>query len=1376
MRILGITGTELFVDAPGSGPLQVVRVEVEGWPGRLDITGDGVYGSAEVHSGPDVEVGVTCTAPPGTVVPITVVADDGQAFTTTLVVAEPGWTVWMVPHFHYDPVWWNTQAAYTATWDRAGRLGTEFRAQFQHTGFDLVRLHLETARRDPDYKFVLAELDYLKPYWDSHPEDRRYLRTLLAEGRLELMGGTYNEPNTNLTSAESTIRNLVHGIGFQRDIVGGDPRTAWQLDVFGHDPQFPGLVADAGLSSSSWARGPFHQWGPMLWTYEPRDGWGDPSTMQFSSEFEWISPSGRGVLTHYMPAHYSAGWHIDAQPTLAGAQQSVYELFLLLKKVAATRNVLLPVGTDYTPPAKWVTDIHRDWNARYAWPRFVVGLPKEFFAAVRAEPGFTPSPQTRDMNPVYTGKDVSFIDTKQAQRHIEALLTDAELFATVAAAVHGAPFPHAAVDKAWRQLVYGAHHDAITGSESDQVYLDLLTGWREAHDLAGTVLDDALRRLGPQDRERPGRAVVVFNPSAWPRTDLVRVRVEFPSPGPAGVAVDDLPVLLEHVTHHDDGSLAAADVVFRAVDVPSLGYRTFALRADAAAQGWSPVDGDPVIANEAYRAVVDPDRGGCVSSLVDLRTGRELLQLGRVGNELLVYDEYPAHPRFHEGPWHLLPKGPATHGSSRHPATGVLVEHSPLGERITVTGATGPMRYTQTLTLWRGGDRLELTTKIDDFTGADHLVRLCWPADVNGGLPVSEVGNAVVGRGFGLINVDTERSPWTLDNPAQHWFAVSSTVRVDVHDPSGTRRHTRAIGIAEIVADDSDLPEVRELAVALVRRGVTATTTGPDGPGNGGLAVDSNLPDVRISVGRNPFTEAVLAAAGPAYADEIDRQVTATGGARVWVPAAKALTEVWVPNADLTGVLDLPVLVVVGALPQLRQDLTAASGVPVTSPWPADDTVDPDLDDRTVALINRGVPGFAVDTTGALHLSLLRSCTGWPSGVWIDPPRRTAPDGSTFQQQHWTHTFDAALVAGAGDWRANRLVRHGHEVNHPLHARVVAGTATTAHSYLLVSPDSDVVVTALKPAGNPLATGTAAATVDSVTVRLYEAAGAPADVRLDLWTTVTHAASTNLLEDPGEALPVENGGVLLSLDGADIAQAVVRVGPVPAADTPTGPAYAKYWLHNSGPAPTGNLPVTVHLDPPVTAVDGPVELTVTVASDLTHDDATGTVALDVPAGWRASPDKVPYSVRPGGHTSTQVVIEPPSPATPGVHWLRAHTEQGVEDFARLLVRTAAPETVTATWDTDALNLRPGESAIAVLDLTTDAASPIVVEVQLIGPWHTWDMFPAPSTRVYLTERERLEIPVEVPDGHGHGRWWALCRIAHAGELHYTAPITIEVTA
>lgn len=252
---------------------------------------------------------------------------------------------------------------------------------------------------------------------------------------------------------------------------------------------------------------------------------------------------------------------------------------------------------------------------------------------------------------------------------------------------------------------------------------------------------------------------------------------------------------------------------------------------------------------------MDPRRGGCVSRLTI--EGRELLQAGRVGNELLVYDEYPAHPRYHEGPWHLVPNGTVT-GSASTAASSVHTETSALGQRITVTGTVGPVRYTQTLTLWHGVDRLDGVTHIDAFDGADRLLRLRWPARVPGALPVSEVANAVIGRGFGLIGVDSAEHPWTLDNPANNWFALSSTARVRLPDGD------RALGIAEIVTPDG--AGAKDLAVTLVKAGVTSTCSAAPGARYGDLAVDSNLPDVRIALGgpdENPFTAEVLTGSTP---------------------------------------------------------------------------------------------------------------------------------------------------------------------------------------------------------------------------------------------------------------------------------------------------------------------------------------------------------------------------------------------------------------------------------------------------------------------------------------------------------------------------------
>jgi len=586
-----------------------------------------------------------------------------------------------------------------------------------------------------------------------------------------------------------------------------------------------------------------------------------------------------------------------------------------------------------------------------------------------------------------------------------------------------------------------------------------------------------------------------------------------------------IPSIVEHETRGVDGGLTSADVTFRA-DAPGLGYCAgWRVRPveTGGATGWQEQAGGDGIESERYRLEVDADRGGCVRRLLDKAQGREVLRPGELGNELLLEQEYPEHPTYHEGPWHLVPTGQLRR-SSEAPAESVRVETSALGERIVVTGTLGSIRYTQRITLWTVLDRVDCRTTLDGFTGADELVRVRWAVDVPGALPVSDVGNAVVGRGFAAPRADSAEHPWTLDNPAVNWFALSSTARVRVSAPNGDR-HERALGVAELVAADLDASAaLRELAVALAGQGVTSTTSIGTGTRYGRLQVDSNLPDVRIAIGgpeENAFTAAVLDAADEAYRVELDKQLAGQGTARLWVPAARSLRQVWQPSADLTGVLDLPVLVVVGEeeVALLAADLADA----VVEVNQVVDPITPgeaSLADYTVGMLNTGMPSFAVDTDGGLNLAVLRSCTGWPSGVWIDPPRRTAPDGSNFQQQHWTHHYDYALVTGAGDWRAAGLVRAGQELNHPLrtsHSGGTGGAAPRRGQYLAV--DGDVLVTAVKAAGNPLAEGRDPGPVDALAVRLVEPLGRRVTGRLGAGFPLTGAAELDLLERPRRALP-----------------------------------------------------------------------------------------------------------------------------------------------------------------------------------------------------------------------------------------------------------------
>jgi alpha-mannosidase len=810
-----------------------------------------------------------------------------------------------------------------------------------------------------------------------------------------------------------------------------------------------------------------------------------------------------------------------------------------------------------------------------------------------------------------------------------------------------------------------------------------------------------------------------------------------------------------------------------------------------------------------------------VASLVELtQDGRELIAEGRVANELAVYDEYPSHPTQGEGPWHLLPKGPVVCSSESRAR--VHAYHGPLGQRLVVRGRIGTLlRYTQTLTLWRGVARVDCRTTIDEFTGEDRLLRLRWPCPVPGAMAVSEVGDAVVGRGFALLHqagesgpesVDTAQHLWTLDNPAYSWFGLSSAARVRVG--SGTR----AVSVAEVVspADAMSGRLARELMVALVRAGVTATCSGADKPRYGHLGVDSNLPDTRIALGgpaRNAFTKAVLAEAEPVYAKELDRQLAETGRARVWVPAAKPLAEVWVPGADLRSARALPVLIIDGsddksldaAIASVADDLAGAEVV-VGQQAPAG--MEP-FEERTVALLNRGVPSFAVEPDGTLHTALMRSCTGWPSGVWIDEPRRTTPDGSSFQLQHWTHVFDYALACGDGDWRHAKIPARSAQFSHPLLAVAPRprgprqGRLGSVGSLLHVDPADSVHLGALKAAGNPLAGGSAEqVNPGNVALRLVQTTGTDTRVAIGSELGKVRALQlADLLEKPqGRKRSVHLHGYQVATVRArlevapDLRCARTSAAPLPplAPQAETAqPLYARYWLHNRGPAPLGGLPAVAHLHPRTTTAEpgDEVVLRLTAASDCSDAVLGGTVSAVCPDGWSATPAELPFELCAAGHLEADLVLTVPVRAQPGLYPVRAQLRitdsevpaawrQVVEDVC--VVEVGACDAAELVYLVDGpadIALTAGDTARLTVTVGTRARADLALEAHLISPWGSWEWTGPGALGAVLPAGGTVELGFDVapPAWLEPGQWWALVRVGCAGRLLYSPAVKVTVT-
>lgn len=1270
------------------------------------------------------------------------------------------WQVHIVPHFHYDPVWWNTQANYVERDERSA--------------FRLIEEYLEAAS-DPDFAFVIEQVPYTKPYWDSFPLRRNALGGLLSRGRLEVAGALYNEPQSTLVSAEALIRNICYGTTYHRRQYGAERMTAWMLDVFGHDPNFPQLLARAGHHSVAYARGPYKRC------------WGIPADrLNFPVEYWWVAPDGSRVLARLLePGSYGFGYGLRECAGPEEAWWEVGELFEAAAAYTAAHVQIWPAGGDFARAIAWLGELVRQWNESHLSPILRVSTPSEFFAALRARVGdgraAIPA-MTRDLNPVNNGCGVSYVDTKLANRLCERLVATAEALC-VAAGLHcGAPFPHAALDLAWRQLLFNAHHDALTGTESDQVYLDLLGGWREAYEAARDAVWSAVEAM----TDAGDSVVSVFNPLPWRRDGVVEIELAEDWSGDAQVMDGERAVPSEVV---EAGGRRVLRFVAR--DVPALGVRTYAVRQGPAAVGEDLAAEPMAIENEFFRVEVDPLKGGGIVSLVDKRTGRELVQEGRVANDLVAHKEYPELPGYGEGPWHTCTTGEKHHASEEFPAR-VSVEHSGARVSLVVDSEHVECRRRMRITLWTRTPRVDFQTDLFDYTGADWLFKAHFPLGVRGGRPLYEVAGAVVSRTYCPGDQDTSELPWTQDNYANHW--VDLTVPLIIKGTVGIGGEVlcrKSAGMAEIVCPPDWAMEegspISQLLLALSSAGVSATVAWPEWRRFGDLAWDSNVPDFRLVIGgpeENSFTRHILSQAGGGVEEELREWIGRHNWAVVLLPelelglpAQVPILLVWAADAEA----EAEALEHIAA--QIRELREVVGLIPAAV---RESARDESPDDGGVAILNRGNVTYCCYADGTLTLSLMRSCTGWPSGTWIDGPRRTCPDGSGFQLEHWGHRFEYALVSHEGPWSDGELGRAGYEFNTALVAAWGTPKGIEAgRDYVAVGPET-VVATAIKPAGasigNPIDEPLAG---NRVVLRLQECAGQAVEATVKLGWPVAGAWKCDLLENPSIELAEQDGTVRVALGQFETATVLIELDrPGPALATAAASAepaqYARWWRYNRGAAPTGFVPAVAlfDVDRPLQMRPGEqVEVALFVSAGYTAEQVRMRVTMEAPDGWV---EAEPYeAVLPAGDYEVRNVrISVPAEAKPGQYCVVAVADAGLGPVMYDVVHVCIGQEPGALFDAriepEAVRLADGDATVRVMVRNT-SQSRLWGEVTLVGPIEAWPLYDTATKALYLEPGGEKVIEYQLcRRGRELSGWvWVLAKVAANGQLMYTPAVRVE---
>jgi alpha-mannosidase len=134
---------------------------------------------------------------------------------------------------------------------------------------------------------------YLK---EDYPEIYAQLKDRVAEGRWEPEGGMWLEPDCNLPSGESLVRQLLHGTRFLKEEFGVTSKYLWLPDVFGYSWALPQILKQAGIETFMTTKISWNQYNRM-----PHD------------TFQWRGIDGTEILTHFVTTPYpnSRGWAYD---------------------------------------------------------------------------------------------------------------------------------------------------------------------------------------------------------------------------------------------------------------------------------------------------------------------------------------------------------------------------------------------------------------------------------------------------------------------------------------------------------------------------------------------------------------------------------------------------------------------------------------------------------------------------------------------------------------------------------------------------------------------------------------------------------------------------------------------------------------------------------------------------------------------------------------------------------------------------------------------------------------------------------------------------------------------------------------------------------
>ena len=623
----------------------------------------------------------------------------------------PATQLYLIGNAHIDPVWlWR--------WPEG-----------RHEVHATFRSALDRLNEYPDFVFASSSAQFYQWIEQSDPPMFAEIQQRVAEGRWELVGGWWIQPDCNLPSGESFVRQALYAQRYFQDKFGRTARTGYSVDAFGHHAVLPQLLAKSGLENYVFAR-------------PARTDLDLPGRL-----FWWQAADGSRVLAHRLIYGYNASRNLEAH-----VQRSAADITPPIPALMC----FFGVGNHGGGPTRANIETMQRLQSDPALPELLFSTPNRYFDAMRALDLPLPT-RAAEMQRTYGGCYSAHSGVKHWNRQAEQRLLTAEKWATIAARVLNRPYPAAELTHAWQLVLFNQFHDILAGTSIPSAYPDARDTYGEAQAVAERALAAATEALSWSIHlavDEATRPFVVFNHHAW--ASRAPVEVEFDVPIADQVILDaDGAVVPHQLIAAESASQLRWRVVFLA-DLPPLGYAVYRLAPRPAAAP-SPAALPPlaasntVLENDSLRLEFDP-AAGTLARLTDKRHGREVFT-GPAARAVVVTDRSTTW-----GPAELhLTDTLGGFGAAKLR----LVENGPVRAALRIETNYGNSRLMQTFTLYRDLARVDVAVTVDWYEQFAAL-KLHFPVNVDDPAVTYEVP-------YGALT----RPATGQEEPGQTWVDVS---------------------------------------------------------------------------------------------------------------------------------------------------------------------------------------------------------------------------------------------------------------------------------------------------------------------------------------------------------------------------------------------------------------------------------------------------------------------------------------------------------------------------------------------------------------------------------------------------------------------------